>query len=125
MSASDAAVNSNFDQHVRRQDGLRPKRSGPQPLEDAAFAVDGDDGHERHHGANRHEDRRQHRQARLQERRGARRLRRARAATHRTADEQEHRHRHQQRADRPQRFAHEDLDLEPGQLQESAHVMAD
>ena len=48
--------------------------------------------------------------------------RRAGAAIHRAADDQEHQHRHGERADRAERLAQEDLDLEPGQLEQSAHV---
>ena len=40
-----------LDDDVGGEDGLRPQRSGAKTLEDAALAVDGDDGDERKHGA--------------------------------------------------------------------------
>jgi len=46
-----------FDEHMGGEDGLRAERRGTQALENAAFAIDGDDGDQREHGADGDEKR--------------------------------------------------------------------
>ena len=71
-----------LDQHVRRQDRVRPQRRGAQPLEDAAFAVDRDDRDQRQHGAHGDQQRREDGQIDRDE---ARHVRRAGVAPRRRA----------------------------------------
>ena len=51
-----------LDDHVGGEDGLRTQRRGAQPLEDAALAVDGDDGDQRKHRADGNQKRRKNRE---------------------------------------------------------------
>ena len=53
-----------LDDDVRGKNGLRAQRRGAQPFEDAAFAVDGDNGDQRQHRADGDQKRSENRQAR-------------------------------------------------------------
>ena len=63
-----------FDHDVRGEDGLRAQRRGAEALEDAAFAIDGNDGDQRKHRADGDQDGREYRQADVDETAGGRRL---------------------------------------------------
>ena len=101
---------------VGQQDGDRLQRRGAQALQDAAFAIDGDDRHQRHHRADGHHHGGQDGQVACQQRR----QRRAWRAAADPPQEHEQQDREADRADHAERFAQEDLRLEPGEFPEAA-----
>lgn len=108
-----------LDDHVRRQDGVRPQGRRPQSFEDAALTVDSDDGNQGQDGARGDQQGREDRQIDRDEA-----LCVGRGPSHswpeHTARHHEDQHRKTHRTDQAQRFTHEDLDFEPGQSPESA-----
>jgi len=104
---------------VRGEDGLRTQRCGAQALENAALAVDRDDRHERQHRADGDQDRREDRQIDADH---AAVGERGPSTPHAACEPSERHEDHDGDEDRPQRaqrLAQEDLGLEPGQLPES------
>jgi hypothetical protein len=106
-------------QHVRPEDGRRPERRGSKALENAPLAVDRDDRDERERSVDRDEDRDEEGEVLRQEL--CPRCRVTGVRTQGAAEQEEHGERDPDRRDEPERLAHEDPDLEPGELEESAH----
>ena len=100
------------------EDGVRTQRRRPEPLEDAALAVDRDDRDERQHRAQRDHHRCEHGDIDADQRGGARRGC-DEPPSKQTAEHDEDQHRDGDGPDRAERLAHEDLDLQPGQFQEA------
>ena len=99
---------------------MGPEWRGPQSLEDPAFTVNRDDRDERQHSIERDQHDHQHGHVRADE--VARASARRHAPAHQAAERDEQHDGHDDRAQQSQRLARKDLDLEPGQIPESAHV---
>jgi len=105
-------------QDVRREDRVGPERRRPQALQDAALAVDGDDRDERQHGAGEGEQAGEDRQVGGDETRDAWGVRQSWSPD--AAHDHEGDDRDGDTADGAERFAQEDLDLEPGKAPQTA-----
>src|SRR6202034_124533 len=102
-----------LDDHVRSQDCLWTQRSGAEPFENSPFAVDGDDGYQRYHRADRDQERRENWQAQAEKTIGRERRRREVAASY-SPDHEEHDNRETDGPKCAERLTHEDLNLDPG-----------
>src|SRR6186713_3083342 len=104
---------------MRREDGVGPKRRRSEAPENAAFTVDRDDRDQRQHRACRDQERRQDRQI---DGHGLRRIwwNLPRSPAEQPAEDDKDQHRDADRSKYAQRLADENLDLEPGQFEESA-----
>src|SRR5262249_15580924 len=99
-------------EHMRGEDGPRTERRRTQTLETPAFAIDRDDRHERQHRVDRDQHRNDDRNLHAEELT----LRHARRRHHAASESAEHQvdeHGHHDRAERPERLAHEYLYLDP------------
>src|SRR6185369_4463156 len=105
---------------MRREDDYRRQRRGTQALEDSALAVDGDDGDERRDRAERHQNRRQHGQHGRYGATGLNRGARYPRSDETTRDHEDD-HGYTNRAEHTHRLAHENLGLEPRQLEQRLH----
>src|SRR4029077_6112860 len=94
------------------------KRCGPEPLENAAFPVNRDDGDQRQYSAKRDEHRYEDRQTDAQEP-GGRERARGEPASRKSTYEHKNQNRKQDRSECPERLTQEDLDLQPGQFPKS------
>ena len=103
---------------MRREDRVGPQRRRPQALQDAAFAVDRNDRDERQHDAGDGEQAGEDRQVGRDEARHAWRVRQSRSPD--AAHDHEGDDRDGDAADRAERLAQEDLDLEPGEAPQAA-----
>jgi len=103
--------------HLGGKDGLRAQRRSAEPLEDAAFAVDGDNGDQRDHCVDGNQKRCKNGETHADKTVGCERGRVEPAADNPT-HHKESQNRDNDGAERAHRLTHEDLDLKPTQFPE-------